>query len=98
MGKLRLPDMIRLLKIIRVEKNMEESTCAHIFEGSMKKKRKIIFLDIDGVICTQKELKSKFRYPDTYEGFNDACLRRIEHIVQETGAEIVISSDWKMIR
>lgn len=47
---------------------------------------KIIFLDIDGVICT---MRVKF------SGFDKKCLFWIDMILKITNAKIVISSAWR---
>lgn len=47
-------------------------------------KVKIIFLDIDGVLR-----------PVTGEGFNKKCIENINELIEETGAQIVISSTWR---
>lgn len=47
---------------------------------------KIIFLDVDGVICIAA---------DHYHKFNDKCLFQLERIVKETTAKIVVSSSWR---
>ena len=62
--------------------------------------RKILFLDIDGVINTDRQCErcyekgivpdERFGYPFDPEAV--ACLARI---IDETGADIVISSSWK---
>lgn len=59
---------------------------------------KVIFLDIDGVINT-KEWHSKMTKStpkDEYGyAFDPIAVANLAHIVDETGAEIVISSSWK---
>ena len=65
----------------------------------------IIFLDIDGVLATNKQYnlnavnfmhknewanKLKVKYP-----FDKGCVDIFNEILTETGAEIVLSSDWK---
>jgi len=45
---------------------------------------KIIFLDIDGVLVTRQ-----------LGVFDQGLLRNLKHIVDETGASIVLSSDWR---
>ena len=50
------------------------------------KQDKIIFLDIDGVICT---MRVKF------SGFDKKCLFWLNTILKITGAKIVISSAWR---
>lgn len=50
---------------------------------------KVIFLDIDGVITTPEE-PSAWRTPDP------RCLPQLFRIVEETGAQIVLSSTWRL--
>jgi len=47
----------------------------------------IIFLDIDGVICLRS---SDYLY------FDPECLKRLQHVLEVTGANIVVSSSWKV--
>jgi len=66
---------------------------------------KVIFLDIDGVLATNKEFatnRTKFRekYPWAKElrvpyGWNKGCVKILNEILDSTDAEIVISSDWR---
>ena len=60
--------------------------------------KKIIFLDIDGVINT-KEWHSKMTKDtpkDEYGyAFDPIAVANLAHIIDKTGAEIVISSSWK---
>lgn len=51
--------------------------------------RKIIFLDIDGVIATNE------RIVDGTWGLVDAKQKLLGDILNETGAEIVLSSSWR---
>lgn len=56
---------------------------------------KIIFLDIDGVIATSQ---CWGRGNDNKWGaymFDPKCVAVLNFILKETGAEIVLSSDWK---
>lgn len=46
----------------------------------------IIFLDIDGVICTRRT---------RYRRMDKECMGYLKRIVDESGASIVISSAWK---
>ena len=56
---------------------------------------KIIFLDIDGVISTaQCWGKGNDNKWGSYK-FDPKCVAVLNFILQETGAEIVLSSDWK---
>jgi len=52
---------------------------------------KIIFLDIDGVICVDWN-----EYVDEFgHGFHKDYVKNLETIIQKTGAKIVISSTWR---
>ena len=56
---------------------------------------KIIFLDIDGVICTTSCYgRGKNNKWGTYM-FDSKCVALLNFIIQETGAEIILSSDWR---
>lgn len=62
-------------------------------------KRKIIFLDCDGVINSiQWEAVRKDMPPASVidNAIDPRCLGRIISICNETGAKIVISSDWRI--
>lgn len=50
------------------------------------KHNKIIFLDVDGVICIPK---------NRYESFDLECLDNLRKIIIETKAKIVVSSSWR---
>lgn len=52
---------------------------------------KIIFLDIDGV------LNGHARHPNGYCGIDPACVYRLNRIVAETGAKVVVSSAWRYL-
>ena len=58
--------------------------------------RKIIFLDLDGVLNTlwweKKEHVDKYGY-----AFDPNAVANLAKIIEETGAEIVISSSWKFM-
>lgn len=72
---------------------------------------KVIFLDHDGVICLGSEFGSRFKkqkrsiaetvaddklpIQDRFDNFNKKAVKVLNDIIQETDAEIVISSDWK---
>eukprot|EP00927_Polykrikos_kofoidii_P045581 TRINITY_DN3961_c0_g1_i1.p2 TRINITY_DN3961_c0_g1~~TRINITY_DN3961_c0_g1_i1.p2 ORF type:complete len:167 (+),score=16.16 TRINITY_DN3961_c0_g1_i1:63-563(+) len=45
---------------------------------------KLIFLDIDGVLVTRR-----------LATFEEPLLRNLKRVVDQTGAEIVLSSDWR---
>lgn len=62
--------------------------------------RKIIFLDIDGVLNTKywynqmsrSTPKDKYGY-----AFDPNAVANLKRIIDETGADIVISSSWKSL-
>lgn len=54
---------------------------------------KIIFLDIDGVLNGH----DKHRHPNGYCGIDPQCVYRLNRIVAETGANLVISSAWRYL-
>jgi hypothetical protein len=73
---------------------------------------KVIFLDNDGVVCLSTEwggrAKKKMKYLKEFPGvddlpayikmdnFNDKAVKTLNLILEQTGAEIVVSSDWKL--
>ncbi len=63
---------------------------------------KIIFLDFDGVMDTAyyDHVLSKEGKPgsDKYGVvFDPNCIKNLKHIIDETGADIVVSSSWKYL-
>ena len=63
---------------------------------------KVIFLDIDGVINTEKwvaySIENGLPVHDKYDGqhtFDENCLYWLNKIIDETGAQIIISSSWR---
>ena len=74
----------------------------------MSKNSPIIFLDLDGVLSTVNEFfitRKEYwnNYPDAEKlgiryPFNSECVKIFNEILLETGAEIVLSSDWRYHR
>lgn len=66
----------------------------------------IIFLDVDGVISTEKQFNmnaQKFRSKNDWASelavpypFDPECVKILNEIIETTDAEIVLSSDWKL--
>ena len=62
---------------------------------------KFLFLDIDGVLNHQEwyertwnqRKKQEIKYP--YCEFDPICVERVNKILKETGAKLVISSTWR---
>ena len=62
---------------------------------------KIIFLDIDGVLnhdqwYISKEYQVLYQNEDNELDIDPKCAERINKICEQTGAKIVISSDWRI--
>ena len=69
---------------------------------------KVIFLDIDGVLCIDKVLKmtpvpfALFSYhyqvaaEDDFKRCNEDCIKKLNQIIDITGAKIVVSSAWRL--
>ena len=53
---------------------------------------KTIFLDVDGVLNSPY---TKEETPRGYRGVEDQYIRNLQYVVQKTGADIVLSSDWR---
>lgn len=70
------------------------------------KKTKVIFLDIDGVLATHKQFmqnRKKFQQKNSWAHdnnvpypFDDKCVKILNDILDQTDAEIVLTSDWKL--
>ena len=61
---------------------------------------KVIFLDIDGVLNTERQhdhcVEAELAYIDNFGyAFDPVSVANLKRIVDETGADIVISSSWK---
>jgi len=62
---------------------------------------KIIFLDIDGVLNSDRfyreRAKSKQNHIRYLSEFDPECIELLNEIVKQTGAKIVVSSTWKAL-
>lgn len=61
---------------------------------------KIIFLDIDGVLNTERYCKIQIErgmasYYDAEFNFDPICMRCLKEVIDKTGAKIVLSSSWR---
>lgn len=61
---------------------------------------KVLFLDIDGVLNTERHhdhcVEAGLAFVDNFGyAFDSAAVANLKRIVDETGADIVISSSWK---
>ena len=53
---------------------------------------KVLFLDIDGVVCLHKDKA----WDNEEEIFDAACCRKLQEIVSATGCKLVLSSSWRL--
>lgn len=67
---------------------------------------KTLFLDHDGVLCLSTEWGRRLKYGrvnppkegdwrSIFDGFNPKAVKVLNQIIEKTGAEIVVSSDWR---
>lgn len=56
---------------------------------------KVIFCDVDGVL---NNAVTKARSPSGYVGVSDQLILKLKAIVSRTGAAIVLSSDWRLVK
>ena len=57
---------------------------------------KVIFLDIDGVLNSKKFFKSDYTYAAPDDSLDPYAIKKLNKIVDKTGAEIVVSSTWRI--
>lgn len=61
---------------------------------------KYLFLDIDGVLNHEQWYESQHNNPDAkpfpYSCFDPQCVTRVNEILEKTGAQLVISSSWRL--
>ncbi len=59
--------------------------------------RKLIFLDIDGVLCTGNHMqKLSDNGEKWFKALDPECVSRFNKLVAETGADVVVSSTWRL--
>jgi len=66
---------------------------------------KVLFLDHDGVICLSSNFGTRFKKGkghlkddsvlNRFDNFDKKAINVLNNIVEKTGCEIVVSSDWK---
>ena len=56
---------------------------------------KVVFVDVDGVLSPMGSEAQDNTLDDGYADFDRAAVDRLNRIVEETGADIVISSSWR---
>lgn len=63
---------------------------------------KIIFLDIDGVLNSQRSCVANGGYGriydhDSWQELDLVAVKLIAHVAKETGADVVLSSSWRIL-
>ena len=64
--------------------------------------KKIIFLDIDGVLNSFIFFKERYKekqndiYRYLFNSIDDEAVKKLQKIIEETNAEIVVSSMWRL--
>lgn len=74
---------------------------AKLLRSSSPMPRKILFLDFDGVMVTDRHLEqltaTSSPLRDSYGAvFDPACVEQLKRIIDFTDADIVVTSTWKM--
>lgn len=74
--------------------------------GAWRPWMRILFLDIDGVICTDSSHRIKPKQPfpagfhipfrTGWDNLDKDCIKRLNRITDATGAIIIISSTWRL--
>ena len=61
-------------------------------------KIKVLFLDIDGVLCLHE--MGVVNWDDNVDDyvFDDGCCRRLKEILDATGCKLALSSSWRLQR
>ncbi len=64
-------------------------------------KNNVIMIDIDGVLATHKQYRTKKSSPYYLSEYNcypydEKCVKILNEIIEETDAEIILSSDWSL--
>jgi len=56
----------------------------------------IIFLDIDGVLCTQYPWKPDVIAEDGYSAFNATCVQNLNRLIAQTKAKVILTSSRRI--
>jgi hypothetical protein len=57
---------------------------------------KIIFLDLDGVLVVKGDERNRFLGDYDLPRLKKECVDNLNKIIEETGAKLVLSSDWRL--
>ena len=56
----------------------------------------VIFLDIDGVLCTQNHWKPEVIAEDGYSEFNAKCIDNLNKLIEQTQAKVILTSSRRI--
>lgn len=56
----------------------------------------VIFLDIDGVLCTQNQWKPEVIAGDGYSEFNAKCIDNLNKLIEQTQAKVILTSSRRI--
>jgi diphthamide synthase subunit DPH2 len=56
----------------------------------------IIFLDIDGVLCTQNQWKPDVIAEDGYSEFNVKCVQNLNRLIEQTKAKVILTTSRRI--
>lgn len=102
-GDVLLPDKIDIPKHIVDEDEISDyisdltGFCHKGFElvNDSSDKVKVIFLDVDGVLNNNRTVRTT---KNLYTFVGKRHIRNLKHIINATGAKVVLSSDWRYDR
>jgi hypothetical protein len=115
--KIIIEALQRDIELVVAPYNFSEEEAGYISEPCVPLVKKVVFLDIDGVLqlgtqnrhnCDLDRLKSdleelnpSYSLNDKYDlaavllDWNKECVRNLKNLLEQTGAFIVVSSDWR---
>lgn len=59
---------------------------------------RVLFLDIDGVVCLHEEGVDNWGENQSDDAFNTDCCRRLKEIIDATRCKLVLSSSWRLAK
>lgn len=57
---------------------------------------KLIYLDLDGVLCLPSQWGTRTKLKRKFDSFDRICVDNLNKIIFHTDCELVISSDWRL--
>ena len=57
---------------------------------------KVLFLDIDGVICLHEKGVVNWGEDEADDKFDENCCKRLKQIIDATDCKLVLSSYWRL--